>query len=83
MRARSEEERSVTKRREDETKRKRDEGTNSFALLREIRELSNEDVDEYLQIVGVEVFLRPRRGEEEVEDLEDEKLHAEILRRRL
>ena len=66
-----------------EVRERRKGRTNSFALLRQIRQLSNEHVDEDLEIVGVEVLLRPRGSEEEVEDFENEKLHAEILRRRL
>lgn len=42
----------------------------SFTLLAQVAELSNKDVDENTQVVGIEVFLRFLRREEEIEDLE-------------
>jgi hypothetical protein len=54
-------------------------GTNSFALFGKIGKLSDKDVNEDFEVVGVKVLLRSGRGEEEVKDLEDEQLHAKVL----
>jgi hypothetical protein len=59
----------------DECKRR----TNGFAFFGKIGEFSDEDVDEDFEVVGVEVLLRSGCSEKEVEDLEDEQLHAEVL----
>lgn len=52
----------------------------SSLLFRQVDKLADEDVEQDAQIVGEEVFLRARRREEEIQDLEDEQLHAQVLR---
>ena len=46
--------------------------THAFALLAEVGELADEDVDQDTKVVGVEVLGRARSGEEKVQDLEDQ-----------
>lgn len=41
-----------------------------------IEEIPNHDVDEDAEVVGIEIFVRERGGEEEVEELEDEELEG-------
>jgi len=43
---------------------------------REIKEVADHDVDEDAQVIGVEVFVCARRGEEEVQEFEDEELQG-------
>ena len=42
----------------------------------QVEEVADHDVDEDAQVVGVEVFVGRRGGEEEVEELEDEELEG-------
>lgn len=53
--------------------------THRLALLGQVVQLANEDVDEDLEVVGIEIVSRLLGGEEEVEELEDEELHADIF----
>lgn len=55
--------------------------TDRLGLLWQIRERTDKDVDEDLKVVCVEVLGRPWRREQEVEDLENEELQAEVLGR--
>ena len=55
--------------------------THRLELMRQIRELPYEDVQQHPQIIREEVFLRPWRREKEIQHLEDEQLHTQILRR--
>ena len=42
----------------------------------QIEEVTEDDVEEDMEIVGVEVFVCGRGGEEEVEEFEDEELEG-------
>ncbi len=53
--------------------------THCFALVRQVNELSDEHVQQDPQVIGEEVLLRAGGGEEEIEDLEDEQLHTQVL----
>lgn len=51
--------------------------THAFALLGQVVELADEDVDEDAEVISVEVLVGPEVGEEQVEDLEDEQRDTE------
>jgi hypothetical protein len=53
--------------------------THSFGFFAEITQFADEHVDEDTEVVRVEVFLCPRRREEEVQDLEDEERYAKRI----
>ena len=42
----------------------------------QVEEVADHDVDEDAEVIGVEVFVGCRGGEEEVEELEDEELEG-------
>lgn len=42
----------------------------------QVEQVADHDVDEHAQVVGVEVLVRGRGGEEEVEELEDKELEG-------
>lgn len=44
----------------------------AFAFLAQIRQLADEDVDEYAEVIGVEVLGCTRCREQEVKDLENQ-----------
>lgn len=46
--------------------------THCLCFIRQVDQFSDEDVQQDPKIVGVEVFLSARGGEQEVEDFEDE-----------
>jgi len=49
-------------------------------FIAKVCQLTDEDVNEDAEVVGIEVFCHPLGGKKDVQQLQDEELHAEIFR---
>ena len=52
-----------------------------FVFFIQICQLSQKDVDEYTQVIGIEEFRCPFGGEEHIENLEYQQFDAVVFRR--
>jgi hypothetical protein len=53
--------------------------THCLSLVWQIHQFTNEYIQQNPQIIGVEVLLRSRRGEQQIQNLEYEQLHTHVL----